>query len=137
MGAGPSMVESQRNMQRQMMQRQLQMQLQMRERMVAASIAQARDLTQWIGGALMFAAPALALGAARTGNRALLGPLFPLSVVFLYNYDFAYHSKMQRVLSAADRILVEERELLGMPGPALTVELLDELIARGNAAAKK
>jgi formyl-CoA transferase len=28
-------------------------------------------------------------------------------------------------------------ELLGMPGPALTVELLDELIARGNAAAKK
>ena len=123
------MAEAQAKAQRAMIQRQLAMQLEMRERMMAAQVAGARDLVQWLGGALAIAAPALIAGAARSGNRALVVPLVPFSLVTAYNYDFAYGSKPERIAAEAERILRDERALFRLPGAPLTVDLLDRQIA--------
>jgi hypothetical protein len=132
-----AMAEQQAAMQRRMMQRQLAMQLEMRERMMAAQVAGARDLVQWLVGTLAVVAPALVLGAARTGNRALLVPLVPLSIITSYNYDFAYGSKPERIVAEAERILREERALFALPGEPLSVDLLDRNIAAASEVGAK
>jgi len=129
-----AMADAQARAQRAMIQRQLAMQLEMRERMMAAQVAGARDLVHWLGGTLAVVAPALALGAARSGNRALLAPLLPLSVITAYNYDFAFGSKPERIVAEAERILRDERALFRLPGAPLTVDLLDRQIAAAAAA---
>jgi hypothetical protein len=129
-----AMAESQARAQRAMIQRQLAMQLEMRERMLAAQVAGARDLVHWLLGTLAVVAPALVLGAARTGNRALLVPLVPLSVITAYNADFAYGGKPERITAEAERILRDERALFRLPGAPLTVDLLDRQIAAAAAA---
>lgn len=129
-----AMADAQARAHRAMIQRQLAMQLEMRERMMAAQVAGARDLVTWLGATLAVAAPALALGAARSGNRALLVPLVPLAIITAYNYDFAFGSKPERIVAEAERILRDERALFRLPGAPLTVDLLDRQIAAAALA---
>lgn len=108
-----------------MMQRQLAMQMAMRERMIAVSIAQARDMLMFYSAFVGVVAPALLIRGIRTRNPVMLAPLVPISFVLAYQYDMAYHTKMDRIFTAADGILTHERHLLRLPGPPLTLEALD------------
>ena len=129
-----AMAEQQAKAQRAMIERQLQMQLEMRERMMASQIAGSRDLVHWLVGVLVIGAPILAIAASRTGNRALLAPLFPLSIISAYNYDFAYGTKT--IIAEAEHIMANERSIFTMPGEALTVDLLDRQIAAAKVKSK-
>jgi len=131
-----AMAEQQAKAQRAMIERQLQMQLEMRERMMASQIAGSRDLVHWLVGVLVIGAPILAIAASRTGNRALLAPLFPLSIISAYNYDLAYGTKTIRIIAEAEYIMANERSIFTMPGEALTVDLLDRQIAAAKVKSK-
>jgi len=109
------------------------MQLEMRERMLAAQVAGARHLVHWLLGTLAVVAPVLALVSARTGNRTLLVQLVQLSVVTAFEYDFAYGAKPKRIAAEAERIMRDERALLGLPGAPLTADLLDRKVAAAAA----
>lgn len=118
-----------------MIARQLEMQQVMRERMVATQIAMARDMLRFYGVVYGFALVGLSAGAVVKRNPAMLAPLVPLSAVLAYQYDLAYHTKMDRVVAEAEAILLNERHLLALPGGALTVASVDASIAaRVNAA---
>ncbi len=103
------------------------MQLEVRERMLAAQVAGARHLVHWLLGTLAVVAPVLALVSARTGNRTLLVQLVQLSVVTAFEYDFAYGAKPKRIAAEAERIMRDERALLGL------VDLLDRKVAAAAA----
>lgn len=123
------------------------MQKEMRERMMATQLAGARDFTNYFGVGYSIALPALLAGAARTGNPGLVVPLVPLTLVFLYNLDFAYglpfeipflgsrEHKVARLARLADEILEKEPSLLRLPGAPLTVAALDARIEASKRAA--
>lgn len=121
-----------------MVSRQLEMQLAMRDRMMAVQVATARDTLMWYGGFASLITPMLLLKAYRSHNPLFLAPLVPLSFVCAYTYDLAYHTKLDRILAAADGILAHERHLLRLPGEPLSVATLDAAIAsrERDAAAK-
>lgn len=124
-----SQADAQAAAQARMIERQIEMQQQMRERMVATQIAMGRDMLRFYGAFAALLAAGLGAAAARKRNPAFLGPLLPLSFVLAYQYDLAYHTKLERVGAEADAILLHERHLLRLPGPALTVPLLDSSAA--------
>ncbi|XP_078319727.1 plasminogen receptor (KT)-like [Crassostrea virginica] len=97
------------------LERQIQMQNQMRERQMAMMVARSRDMFQWFGafcGTYAFVAIAANL---KGKNKAIMGPLLPLTFILGYQYDLAYGSKMDRMRKEADRVLDTESSLLDMP----------------------
>lgn len=62
----------------------------------------------------------------KTKHPAVWFPLLPLSFVVGYQADMAWGNKMDRVIAEADRIVAKEQHLLEMPGPALSVSLIDQ-----------
>lgn len=75
--------------------------------------------------------------AQRSGNPAFLGPLVPFSFVLAYQADFTYGDKVGRITRNAEEILAKERNLLALPGGALTLQGLDAALAAraGSGAA--
>eukprot|EP00730_Choanoeca_flexa_P011339 TRINITY_DN24670_c0_g1_i1.p1 TRINITY_DN24670_c0_g1~~TRINITY_DN24670_c0_g1_i1.p1 ORF type:complete len:145 (+),score=32.02 TRINITY_DN24670_c0_g1_i1:52-435(+) len=87
-------------------------QLKVREIQMATAIAQARDLLLFVGTFTATIGVGGTLAFLRTGSKAGLVPLLPLSFVTAYQYDFAYGNKLERVRQEAESILANERELL-------------------------
>ena len=56
---------------------------------------------------------------------AVLAPLLPLTFVVGYQYDLAYGSKMNRMRSEAENILMFERDLIESPLGLPTISQLD------------
>ena len=120
----------------------------MRERMMATQLAGARDFTNYFATGYCIAAPALLAGAAR-GHPQLAVPLLPLTLVLLYNVDFAYglpvelgplggrEHKVARLARLADDIIDREHALLRLPGAPLSVAMLDARVAAAKRAAPK
>ena len=117
---GNSMAKQQAAGQARMMERQMELQQEMRARMMAAQIAGTRDMLNFMGAFGVVAAAGLARAAQRSGNPAFLGPLVPFSFVLAYQADFAYGDKVGRITRNAEEILAKERNLLALPGGALT-----------------
>ncbi|XP_026332814.1 plasminogen receptor (KT)-like [Hyposmocoma kahamanoa] len=105
-----------------MMEKQQQLQNQMRERQVAMAIAGSRDVCLWLTTFYVTAGAAMLNGYRKTKKPALLVPLFPLTFVTLYYWDFAYGNKIHRIRKEAEHIMTNEVELLGLPFglPSLT-----------------
>ena len=61
----------------------------------------------------------------RSGKPAALAPLLPLSFLVGYQGDLAYGTKLTRIRSEAENILMFERELVDMPAGLPTISALD------------
>lgn len=108
-----------------MMERQIQMQNQMRERQQAAQIARAREMLLWLGSFYAAAAVAGAAGFRRTGKPVALAPMLPLTFLVGYQADLAYGTKLNRIRSEAENILMFEPDLVEMPAGLPTISGLD------------
>jgi hypothetical protein len=123
------MGETQKEMQTTMMRRQSQMQVALQKRMMAATLARARDLLMFQGAFLSILTPLLIVGALRKKNPALLGPLLPLGFVFAYQYDLAYGTKLLRIRKEAEHIMSAETPLLDLPNGVPTIHEIDRAVA--------
>ncbi|CAC5407584.1 plasminogen receptor (KT)-like [Mytilus californianus] len=111
--------------QRLQMERQIHMQNQMRERMMAMQIAGARDMFLWFASFYAIATPAMIVGAAKTQSKTPLAPILPLTFIVAYQYDMAYHSKIERIRAEADRIMDDEQGLLCIPHGVPTMQSIE------------
>lgn len=107
------------------MERQIQMQNQMRERMMAAQLAGSREMFMWLGTFYLIAGTAMVAGFLKTRRPAVVAPLLPLTFLVGYQADMAYGSKVIRIRSEAENILMFERELVEMPSGLPTVSSMD------------
>lgn len=107
------------------LERQIQMQNQMRERMAAAQIAKAREMVVWLGSFYTLAATGMITGFLRTKRPAVIAPLLPLTFMVGYQADLAYGSKLNRIKSEAENIMMFERDIIEMPSGLPTVSSLD------------
>jgi hypothetical protein len=126
------MVQSQKDM----LNRQIEMQQIMRERMMAVQIAGARDLLLFYGTAMAIVFPLLIVGSIKRKNPALLGPLIPLSFIGTYQYDWAYHTKAERIMKEAEHILHYERRFLHFPDGDISADIIDENFQRKHGSNK-
>ena len=60
-----------------------------------------------------------------TRKPAALAPLLPLSFIVAYQGDLAYGSKMNRIKSEAENILMFEKDLIQSPLGLPTISSLD------------
>lgn len=111
--------------QRVMLERNIQMQNQMRERMMAQQIARTREMFTWLATFYVVAGVAMIRGYRITKNPAALAPLLPLTFIVGYQGDAAYGSKMNRIKSEAENILMFERDLIESPLGLPTISTLD------------
>ena len=65
----------------------------------------------FVGTAYIF----LPLGAFKTHNPAMLGPLFPMAVGWCYQYDMMYGTMQLRAQKEAARLIKEEPERFFLP----------------------
>jgi hypothetical protein len=100
----------------------------MRERMIATQLAVARDMLKFYGAFFALATVGLGAAAIRRRSPQFAAPLVPMSFVLAYQWDMAYNGKMERVILEAEHILANERSLLLLPGPPLTIATLDAAI---------
>lgn len=107
------------------LERQIQMQDQMRERMVAMQVAKARDMFYWFGSFYILAGTAMVLGFSRSKKPAAIAPLLPLTFVVAYQADLAYGSKLTRIKSESENILMYERELVEIPAGLPSLASID------------
>ena len=61
----------------------------------------------------------------KSGNRAAVAPLLPLTFLVGYQFDLAYGTKVTRIRAEAENILMFERDLLEVPTGLPSVSSLD------------
>lgn len=116
--------ENMRAAQFKMFERQATMQRVAMERQMAVQVARARDTVKWFGSFYVVVLPALIGRARATGNKAWVGPLLPLTFVLGYQLDFAYGTKMDRIITEAESVLVNEYQMVRIPyGPVKPVHI--------------
>lgn len=111
--------------QSEMLERQIQMQNQMRERQAAMMVARSRDMLNWWAA---FYATIAVLGVAgflKKKNPAPLIPLLPFGFIVGYQYDLAYHTKLERCREEAERIMEQESNFIQLPHNLPTLESID------------
>lgn len=108
-----------------MLERQIQMQNQMRERMAAMQVAKAREMFTWFASFYGLATIGMLRGFRTAKNGAIIAPLLPLSFILAYQYDLAYGTKLARIKSEAENILMFETDLVESPAGLPTVSSLD------------
>eukprot|EP00095_Tigriopus_kingsejongensis_P001643 maker-scaffold121_size336169-snap-gene-2.37 protein:Tk01643 transcript:maker-scaffold121_size336169-snap-gene-2.37-mRNA-1 annotation:"hypothetical protein L798_15617" len=113
------------DMNRLTMERQIQMQNQMRERMAAIQVARAREMFVWLGSFYGLATVAMIRGFQTTKRPGVLAPLLPLTFLLGYQADLAYGTKLNRIKSEAENILMFERDLIEMPTGLPSISSLD------------
>ena len=111
--------------QRVMLERQIQMQNQMRERMMAQQIARTREMFTWLASFYVLAGVAMIRGYRATKKPAALAPLLPLTFIVGYQGDLAYGTKMNRIKSEAENILMFEKDLIESPLGLPSISSLD------------
>lgn len=116
--------EFMKEMNRITVERQIQMQNQMREKMAATQIAMARERMTWLGSFYVLACVAMIKGY-RSGSRAAAAPFLPLTFLVAYQADLAYGTKLNRVKSEAESILMYERDIIEIPSGLPTLSSLD------------
>lgn len=99
-----------KNMSANMTEKQREMAMAQRELQLAMQIAKMRDDFWWLVSMQGTMATFLVLGAAKTHNPKLLGPLIPFGFSASYFYDAAYGQKMERLQRNAVDVLRHERE---------------------------
>eukprot|EP01004_Peranema_trichophorum_P000845 NODE_10956_length_482_cov_5.364903_g10302_i0.p1 GENE.NODE_10956_length_482_cov_5.364903_g10302_i0~~NODE_10956_length_482_cov_5.364903_g10302_i0.p1 ORF type:complete len:151 (+),score=24.22 NODE_10956_length_482_cov_5.364903_g10302_i0:40-453(+) len=114
------------NISNKMAESQKKTQLSLREIQLAISIAQARDLFQWMTAFTATVGTFGIIGFAKTKKPHGIIPLLPLSFVLAYQYDFAYGNKLQRIREEAGNIIREERNGSMKLVPPLGNLLIDE-----------
>ncbi|XP_071952313.1 plasminogen receptor (KT)-like [Antedon mediterranea] len=119
--------------QKMQMERQLQMQNLMRERQMAMQIAGSREMFNWTASFYSIAMLGMVAGFLKSKRPGVLVPALPLTFVVGYQYDWAWGSKVHRIRDDAEKLLVEERGIIAMPGGVPTFTEID---AARNAAKK-
>jgi hypothetical protein len=97
--------------------------------MLAAQLAQARDMFMFQAVVLGIMIPGLLMRARHTRNPAFAAPAVPLTGVLAYQWDLAYGTKVHRIRAEAERILAQEAALLAVPGGPPTVHSIDAALA--------
>lgn len=112
-------------MQRVTMERQIQMQNEMRERMMAQQIAKSREMFTWLSTFYLVAGLAMIRGYRVSKNKSIMAPLLPLTFLVGYQADLAYGTKVNRIKSEAENILMFERDLIESPLGLPSISTLD------------
>lgn len=86
----------------------------------------------WLTSFYLLASAAMFNGYRLTKKPTVLAPLLPLTYVVGYQYDLAYGTKMNRIKSEAENILMFERDIIESPLGLPTISLLD--VGRMNTA---
>eukprot|EP00947_MAST-08B_sp_MAST-8B-sp1_P000698 g698.t1 len=90
-----------------------------REIQMSISIAQTRDLMQWMGGVWSVVTTGALLKTVKTGSPGVVAvPAAVLTVALCYQYDLAYGNKMQRVAKEAEHIMLTENKRFVPPSAA-------------------
>eukprot|EP01059_Diplonema_ambulator_P028669 TRINITY_DN47553_c0_g1_i1.p2 TRINITY_DN47553_c0_g1~~TRINITY_DN47553_c0_g1_i1.p2 ORF type:complete len:160 (+),score=56.25 TRINITY_DN47553_c0_g1_i1:59-481(+) len=121
MGVQASMEKAMKSNTQNMIEAQQKVAMRQREMMMAMQIAQARDFFKYY---MAFTGSMALLGTiavAKGRSRAAFAPLFPLGFGAVYQYDFAYGNKLQRVRAEAG-VILDENWRLGDENPFLLPE---------------
>lgn len=111
--------------QRVMLERNIQMQNEMRERMMAQQIARGREMFTWLSSFYVIASIGMVRGYKITRKPVALAPLLPLTFLVAYQADLAYGTKVNRIKTEAENILMFERDLIESPLGLPTIATLD------------
>ncbi|XP_013396673.1 plasminogen receptor (KT) [Lingula anatina] len=118
------------------LERMLQQQNQMRERMMAMQIARAREMFWWWAAFYGI----VVIGALAGLKQKRLGgviPAVPLTFIVGYQYDNAYMNKLERIRAMADKIMVDEHDMLSLPHGLPTFEDIEAARLNQKEQAKK
>ena len=91
------------------------MQNEMRERMMAQQIARGREMFTWLSSFYVIASIGMVRGYKITRKPVALAPLLPLTFLVAYQADLAYGTKVNRIKTEAENILMFERDLIESP----------------------
>lgn len=125
-----SMEEQQRFMletQRMQMERQMALQCAMQQRMMAAQLSRAKEMFNWLAAFYVTYAAVAAVGVGKTGKKALLTPLLPLTFIVGYQADLAHGNKTARIKKSAEQMIEEESALFLPPKGLPTFEEIEAL----------
>eukprot|EP00794_Sanderia_malayensis_P008169 gene8169-9045_t len=112
--------------QRATMERQMAMQRLMFQKQMASQVARARELFDWLGSFYVLSSLGMFVGFAKTKKPAVLVPFVPLSFIVAYQAHLAYGGKIQKIRGEAEHILLEESDLVLLPGGPVTFEQADK-----------
>ncbi|XP_076048283.1 plasminogen receptor (KT)-like [Oratosquilla oratoria] len=88
----------------------------MAERQMAIQVAATRERLEWFLPFSMSSAAFLYYqGYVKTKSPVVMFPLIPMAFAFAWQLDFAYGNKGDRVKEMAERIMLNEAELLAVP----------------------
>ncbi|MBZ3870141.1 Plasminogen receptor (KT) [Sciurus carolinensis] len=108
------------------LERQLTLQNEMRERQMAMQVAWSREFLKYFGTFYGITTISLTAGAIKQKKPAFLIPIFPLSFIFIYQYDLGYGTLLQRMKGEAEDILETEKSKLQLPKGMITFESLEK-----------
>uniref|UniRef100_A0A8D2DYQ3 Plasminogen receptor with a C-terminal lysine n=1 Tax=Sciurus vulgaris TaxID=55149 RepID=A0A8D2DYQ3_SCIVU len=108
------------------LERQLTLQNEMRERQMAMQVAWSREFLKYFGTFYGITTISLTTGAIKQKKPAFLIPIFPLSFIFIYQYDLGYGTLLQRMKGEAEDILETEKSKLQLPKGMITFESLEK-----------
>ena len=105
MGIAAAMSENMKKNMEAQMGFQKELILKQRQAQMAMQIAMARERLTYYSYFYGLAVPLLIVGAIKNKNPSLIGPIIPLTVAWLFQYDMAYGDMMDRARDTADNLI--------------------------------
>ena len=105
MGIAAAMSENMKKNMEAQMGFQKELILKQRQAQMAMQIAMARERLTYYSYFYGLAVPLLIVGAIKNKNPSLIGPVIPLTVAWLCQYDMAYGDMMDRARDTADNLI--------------------------------
>ena len=110
MGFAQSMEDNMKNNSEKMFSFQKEIAFKQRQLQMASQFAIGKDRFMFFQYFFAVFVPFLLIAKHKTGNKAFIGPIIPLSFLYAYQWDMYYGNKMKRIREESGRLIKEEPE---------------------------